>query len=369
MKKILLEKNTTMETTDVSNYFIDEYMPHASGEYVKIYLYLLRCCNSGIEISINSIADTFEHTEKDVMRALTYWEQVGILSLTFDAGRHLERITLKDVRSDVPLTFKYVPQKDEDTIIINVEASSSDSSSELIADDASTYSAPKIKEKTPLSAEKLKQLTEDEDIKQLLYISQTYLGKTLSPSDTNTILYFYEGLHFSVELIEYLIEYCVESGHKKLSYIEAVAIDWAGDDISTVDEAKERSLLFSNAYYPVLKAFGISGRNPATFEKATIDAWTNDYGFSMDIITEACSRTISTISKPSFKYADSILKKWKQRGITSLDDIKALDSEHMKAAQTTAASRQTAKKATVFNSFPQRNYDYNELERQLLHRD
>jgi DnaD/phage-associated family protein len=366
MKKILLDKNTTMEITAISNYFIDEYMPHASGEYVKIYLYLLRCYNSGIEISINSIADTFEHTEKDVLRALTYWEQVGIISLTFDSDRHIERITLKDVRSDVPLTFKYLPQKDDDTIIINTE----DESSELVYDDTPVYTAKKIKEKTPLSTEKLKQLTADEDIKQLLYISQAYLGKTLSSSDTNTILYFYDGLHFSVELIEYLIEYCVESGHKKLSYIEAVAIDWAGDDISTVEEAKERTMVFSNAYYPVLKAFGISGRNPVAIEKAAIDTWTNDYGFSMDIITEACNRTIAAISKPSFKYADSILKKWKQHGISSIEDIKSLDKAHLKNVQADTASRQANKvKATTFNSFPQRNYDYSELERQLLHRD
>lgn len=365
MKKILLDKNTTMEITAVSNYFIDEYMPHASGEYVKIYLYLLRCYNSGIEISISSIADTFEHTEKDILRALTYWEQVGIISLTYDSSKHIERITLKDVRSDVPLTFKYLPEKDDNTIVINAE----EESSELVYDEAPTYMAKKIKEKTPLSAEKLKQLTEDEDIKQLLYISQTYLGKTLSPSDTNTILYFYEGLHFSVELIEYLIEYCVESGHKKLSYIEAVAIDWANDDISTIEEAKERTMLFSNSYYPVLNAFGISGRNPAAIEKATIDTWLNDYGFSMDIITEACSRTIATISKPSFKYADSILKQWKKHNISSIEDIKSLDNEHQKVVKSASSAKQTKVKATTFNSFPQRNYDYSELERQLLHRD
>ena len=90
----------------------------------------------------------------------------------------------------------------------------------------------------------------------------------------------------------------------------------------------------------------------------------------MDIITEACNRTIAAISKPSFKYADSILKKWKQHGISSIEDIKSLDKAHLKNVQADTASRQANKvKATTFNSFPQRNYDYSELERQLLHRD
>lgn len=367
MNKIMLEKNTTMEVTAISNYFIDEYMSRANGEYVKIYLYLLRCCGSSLEVSINSIADTFEHTEKDVMRALTYWEQVGILNLDFDANNNLERITLRDVRADVPLTFKYVPEKDEATIILNTEADTQ--ASDLVADTSVTYTAGSIKEKKPFTPEKLKQLTSDEEIKQLLYISQTYLGKTLSPADTDTILYFYEGLNFNVELIEFLIEYCVSNGHKTLRYIEKVAIDWATDNITTVEEAKERTSIYNASYYPVLKAFGLSGRNPAAIEKAFIDKWTNEYGFSMDIITDACNRTISSISKPSFQYADSILQRWKKKGVSSLSDIKAIDNEHAQASEAAKASKTSKTKSTSFNSFPQRSYDYNELERQLLHRE
>ena len=34
------------EFTFVSNRFLDLYMPKANGEFVKIYLYLLRCCSS-----------------------------------------------------------------------------------------------------------------------------------------------------------------------------------------------------------------------------------------------------------------------------------------------------------------------------------
>lgn len=375
MRKIFLEKNTAMDVTVVSNFFLDEYMPKANGEYVKIYLHLLRCCSSSSDISINSIADVFEYTEKDVMRALTYWEQLGILSLGFDSSKQLERITLKDVRADAPVTFKYLPSKDdENTIILNIEETNNglSPSSELIADETPAYTAPKIKDKRTLSPAELTALTSDDDIKQLLYISQTYLGKTLSPSDTNTILYFYDGLHFSVELIEFLIEYCVSNNHKSLRYIEKVALEWAMNDIVTIQDAKELTSTFSSSYYPVLKAFGITGRNPAAIEKAMIDKWINEYGFSMDIIVDACNKTIATISTPSFKYADSILQRWKKKNVSSLADIKQLDLEHtsaMEASISSKASKTSKTKPTTFNSFPQRSYDYNELERQLLHRE
>ena len=49
-------------------------MADADGEYVKIYLYLLRCMNTPEEsFSISGMADKFEHTEKDIKRALAYW--------------------------------------------------------------------------------------------------------------------------------------------------------------------------------------------------------------------------------------------------------------------------------------------------------
>ena len=71
---ILLKRDSSMAATYVPNTFIDKYMTHADGEFVKIYLYLLRCMNSpDTPFSISGTADKFDHTEKDVRRALKYW--------------------------------------------------------------------------------------------------------------------------------------------------------------------------------------------------------------------------------------------------------------------------------------------------------
>ncbi len=80
--------------TLIENTFIDRYMPAANGEFVKIYLYLLRCASSGIsDLSISGIADVFDHTEADVRRALNYWVKVKLIELNCD-----EDGSLKDVR-------------------------------------------------------------------------------------------------------------------------------------------------------------------------------------------------------------------------------------------------------------------------------
>src|SRR5699024_5410449 len=77
------------------------------------------------------------------------------------------------------------------------------------------------------------------ELKSLLFIAEQYLGKTLTRTDVDTITYFYETLHMSADLIEYLIETCVENGHKSMHYIQKVAFSWVEERIETDSQAKE----------------------------------------------------------------------------------------------------------------------------------
>lgn len=377
MGKLTLENGHLNNCTTVSNYFLDYYMPNANGEFVKIYLYLIRSVSiKELDLSISRIADIFNHTEKDVVRALKYWEQEKLITLSYDENHEINCIRLE---SNCPshavdhTVYKHSDTHDESCVTI-----ASDDS------DSTVYVAPEPvkainadahiideKEKPVYTAKEIAALKENEDIKDILYIAQTYIGKTFSAADTNIILYFYDTLSFPIELIEYLIEYCVSNNHKTLRYIEKVALDWHKEGIDTVEKAKSYTSMFSKNCFPIFKAFGLTGRNPAKVEKDYIVKWTDEYGFSIDIIIDACNRTIQAIHQPSFEYADSILSKWKKRGITKLGDIKVLDEEHAKNKEKhNAASTQTAQTRTPaktnFNSFPQRTYDYEELERKLL---
>ena len=79
---------------------------------------------------------------------------------------------------------------------------------------------------TALSPDRVKELKQNDEIVQLLYIAEQYLGKTLTPTEMKKILFFYDELKFSPDLIEYLIEYSVSRGHKSMRYIETVALAW-----------------------------------------------------------------------------------------------------------------------------------------------
>lgn len=74
-------------------------MPQANGEFVKVYLYLLRCANTGRDLSLSSIADALEHTDKDIQRALSYWEKQDLIHIKATPGGVIHSITFSDLPS------------------------------------------------------------------------------------------------------------------------------------------------------------------------------------------------------------------------------------------------------------------------------
>lgn len=356
MSKINLYSDKDTTATSVSNVFIDEYMSDANGEFVKIYLYLLRQLNSSDSgFSISEIADKFEHTEKDIKRALCYWERMQLLHLDYDTNENLVGIRLMDALSKNS-------SKNGAVVSASNDVTAQPAFSEAAPAQTSSLTQP---EKKTYSADDIKQFTEQEAVMELVFIAEQYLGRTLTATDLNAIFYFYDELKLSIELIEYLIEYCVSNQHTSIRYIEKVALAWAENGYQTVEQAKQANGQYNQTYSTVMKAMGISGRNLVTSETAYIDKWKNDFGFSLELIQKACEKTIQAIHEPSFEYADRILSNWKLSNITSLDDVAKADSDHQKRKKTTTATPRTISK-NKFNNFDQRSYDYDKLEKMIL---
>ena len=95
MAKITLYHDQSAAATCVPNIFIDQYMTRANGEYVKIYLYLLRCfAQPSADFSLSGLADHFDCTERDILRALKYWEKLRLFRLEYDANDNLSGIRM-----------------------------------------------------------------------------------------------------------------------------------------------------------------------------------------------------------------------------------------------------------------------------------
>ena len=82
MDTILLCSGYPPATTYIHNTFIEDYMLSANGSYVKVYIYLSKCIQTGEKnLSISSLADKMDNTEKDILRALNYWEKNHLIHL------------------------------------------------------------------------------------------------------------------------------------------------------------------------------------------------------------------------------------------------------------------------------------------------
>lgn len=370
MKQILLQSEHPGQATCVSNLFIDQYMPSANGEYVKVYLYLLRSLNDPqTSCDLAQMADLFEYSQRDLSRALVYWERMGLLELRYNESKELCGIMLLDIpdKRHQPDPDRRKEQQPDPDRHREQQPCETTVSSQTGAQDTLTE-----KEYTK---DELKNFSDREDVSELVFIAEHYLQKPLSHTELNYFLYWYDSLHFSLDLIEYLVEYCVTRDTKSVRYMNKVAVSWSEAGITTVKEAKKRANLYSQVNYAVIKALGIKGRNLVELETSMIQKWTNDYHFSLEIILEACNRTINATHQPSFEYADRILTNWHKAGVKELADIDSLDQDFQKSRKTrtgsgSATGSSNSKAANnTFNKFPQRTYDYEQLEQQLLNRN
>lgn len=369
----------------VSDFFIDYYMTEANGEFVKIYLYLVRLLHSGNAITVAGIADHFNLTEKDICRAVKYWIKQGVLQLEYTKDKKLTGITLlplspkeEDAEDDMLESLFSADASGEsnttadnnDTTGSQTKASASmtaatqdirssgNNTSMQPTDVASSIADPateqisqsavpkKITYKPSFVASK----KEDEDFGNLLYQTETYFGKPLTQSDIHSLLYIYEELAFSPELLEYLVEYCVSINKKSCRYIEAVAIEWYKNGIVSVEDAKVASKNYNSIYVAVLKQLGIPRRVPTPTETAFIDTWYNTYSFNKNIIMEACKRAIT--ARPhsaNFNYVNGILESWHKQNVHKLSDIEELDRKWAAEKKKKSTSNKTS--SNQFNNY------------------
>lgn len=336
MSTFTVQRAGYQPVTCISDDFIENWMPQANGAYVKVYLYLLCALKNNREISVSGMADLFQCTESDIQRAFRYWEKEALLELSTDSDQQILGLTLKDPK---PVSQKHISIKENST--------------------------ESLREPKTYSMDELSNFQQQPQITQLLFVCEQYLRRPLGLSEINDICFFYDGLQFSTDLIEYLIEYSVSRNKFSFRYIRSVAFSWKERGITTVEQAKSDSKPYRKECYQVLKALGINNHDPLPREEEFVKRWLAEYHFTIDIIIEACTRTMMQIHKPEFHYVEKILKEWSLAGVKHFDDIATLDARRQK--QTEKAEPERNKSFTTrLHNFDQRSYDFNELEKKLF---
>lgn len=389
MAQLTIYQDSYINATILSNRFIDEYMTDANDAQLKVYLYTVRMMSANLETSVTDIADRFNYTEKDVLRAFKYWQSKGILELDYDengtlCGVHLKNLCKSDsvapsVESThlpqsliIPQTIVSSPGKQ--TVFSESERKAAERVAEAENKAAVIPAKPSY---TPSMVREFKaSRTASDNGIDIFYLAEEYRKKPLSPSDIGTIIYICDELGFSDELFDHLLQYCASKDKSDFRYIEKVAISWKESGITTPQEAENAPGRYDRKVYEIMRQLGKTGNTPTDKEVSYITKWTGEYGFSDEIILEACDRTVMATEKNRFQYADKILKNWKDKGVGNLADIEDLDKAHgeniVKNKAAAGSPKSNAQKAgtnssNMFNRFTQRtDYDFEALEKKLI---
>ncbi len=329
MKTIDLQLVTRPDVTIIPNSIIDKDMLDANELQLKVYLYILRNSGTGNAMQISSMADYFNETEKDIRRAIAFWERRGVFNCA-------------SCTTEAPLTSNAVPTPHVPLV-----------------------SALSV---THVSKDDFKSVTDTQDFKELSFVAETYMGKPLKKSDLDVLIFIKETLNFSNDLIEFLLEYCAERGKKSFKYLQTVALRWSEEGITTPEEARLNSTKYNQRIYAVMNALGKKAE-PTNTELNYINRWYQQFGFEADVILEACRRTVLATDKNRFSYADSILSSWYNSGVHHTADISRADASYQsQKKQTAAATRKVPGyvAANPFLQFKQSDTDYDALEKELL---
>ena len=270
----------------LENIFINEFLPIAPGDFVKVYLYARLYAELGYPLDNAQMSKELAIDEKTIIEAWEYWEDMNAIKKRFygegKADFAVEFIDLKELIYGVG---KGEEQKDSQ----GVEPVS------VFGSEAIPALMPKI---------------------------EKILGRTLSSSDMQNVISWIDDVKATPEVVEKAVVYCSDKGKVSFKYIEKVIEEWTKIGIKTsedVDNYLEENDQRHVRYRRVMKALGFS-RNPSEEEQRLMDSWFDEMGFKMDKVLEACSKTAG-ISNPNLKYVNSILDNWRKEASEDNRDV------------------------------------------------
>lgn len=309
----------------LSSHFVDYFMPKARGEYVKVYIMLLRYTQMGEDgVTTAFLADILGLLETDVLKALDYWHEVGLLSVsTLDSYGNLSL----EIRESQVIQN---PRMDPAKILAEKKAEP-----EVVRSSVTTPEDPMLKEISLL------------------------MGRPLSSSDAEKFLYFKEKYRFPEEVIILLVQHCVSKGKASMRYIETVAISWDSQGIKTAEVAQQNIRRHEDKwtnYRKVLSYLGINDKDVPKPQEDLLEKWFYTFEFTTEMILKACDISFSTLGKVELGYINGILRSWHKDGIKTPQDIENQEKKPRKGK-----SRKAPEK-----DFTEREYDYDDLERKLL---
>jgi DnaD/phage-associated family protein len=317
-------KNTDLKFTPVSNVFIEKYMAKARGEFVKVYLLMLKY-NTSNEPGVNGsiLASSLNLLESDVMNALNYWNDQGVIKLVPIDRMNNFNIDFLPLEEDTP------PSKE----VHLLDALNNTGTTDMLRD------------------------------------IERILSRPLSTKEMEIYLGWQNDFSFTSELILILIEYCASKGKSDYRYIEKVALSWHDLGIKSIGEAQTYIKQAEDKWIKIKKILTYLGlRNTEVMkpQEELLDKWISIYKFDLPVIQKACDICSQRLNRADFKYIDGILSKWFNDNIKTVEDVATKDKQFKSNYNKSKYSKNNNNNGVGFNNFEPRSYDYDSLEKKLL---
>lgn len=267
------------DITPVDNLFIEDYMIHANGDFVRVYLYGLRLCYSREDSDLGRIAQVLRLKEETVLKAFAYWERQGLV-----------------VRlSDNPPSFAYV----------NLRARFTQSEPQE-RDDPAIYSMAAFNN----ALMRMLPTRFEHDVNfRIMYDLMDESGMT----DTALLM-----------IVEDMANDAAKKGKNPptVNAIKKKVMELAEQKIIS-DDAVRHHLRTSGSEYADIKALlrhmGIIKDAPSLAEEELFAKW-KAMGYTLDVLKLFCGE-MTKIQRPTFDYLDKIVRGYYDKGLISQGDI------------------------------------------------
>ena len=297
--------------TEIPDIFFSEYLSQASGDYIKVYLYMLFLSKYDKDIKINDLSKKLVLPLKVIQDAVKYWEEQEVITKK-NTGYIVNNL------QEIELHKLYKP-------------------------------------KTALSAEQIQKSAENQQrAKAIEHINTKYFSGLMPTTWYPDIELWFKKYNFDEEVMIALFGYCFDRSALHKAYIQRVAETWNKNNIKTFNdldtyyEKQEKVKTIANT---ISKKLGLN-RQLTEYEYAYIETWLNEFGYSLDIIEIALKKTTSK-ANPNFDYLNKLLSDWHDRGFKTSTEVQTF-LQDMKQKN---KNIQTMEKKTGYNRYEQREYD------------
>ena len=305
------DKSLLFSQTELPDVFFTEYLSQATGDSIKVYLYLLFLSKYNKDVKMNDLSKKLELPLQNIQDSLKYWEENGVITKK-NNGYIMNNL------QEIELHKLYKP-------------------------------------KVSLSADTLKKTAENQyRAKAIENINNEFFQGVMSPSWYSDIDLWFKKYGFDEEVMIALFRYCYNRSALHRNYLQTVADAWYKNKIKTFNDLDiyyEKQEKLNKIFKSIARKLGFS-RSLTQYEEAYIEKWVVDFNYNMDIIEIALKKTTSK-ANPNFDYLDKIISNWHEHGLKTVNDIQKFLIDLKQKRENT----KELEKKTGYTNYDQRKYD------------